>query len=112
MKLFGRDPALWVSAIGALLGVLAATQNPWVDPGQAAAIVLLLSSVVAAALTRPVAPALFTGVVAAGVALLAEYQLDVSPSLTAAIGGAVLTVLALVGVRPQVAPVESPVSDA
>jgi len=106
-KIFGREPALVIGAIGSLLTVLAALNVPGIDAGAAAAITAAVSALVIAFTTRPVAPALFTGVVAAGAALIAEYGYNVSDGTVAAISGAVLAGFALFGVRPQVAPQET-----
>lgn len=104
MKIFGREPALVIGAIGSLLTVLAALNMPGIDAGAAAAITAFLASAIIAVTTRPVAPALFTGVVAAGAALIAEYGYNVSDGAVAAISGAVLAGFALFGIRPQVSP--------
>lgn len=104
MKIFGREPALVIGAVGALLTVLAALNLPGVTAGAAAAITALIAAAVTAWTTRPVAPALFTGVIAAGAVLLAEYGYHVPDGTVAAIGGAVVAGFALFGIRPQVVP--------
>lgn len=104
MKIFGREPALIVGAVGSLLTVLAALNVPGIDAGAAAAITAFFSALIIAMCTRPWAPALFTGVVAAGAALIAEYGYNVSDGAVAAISGAVLAGFALFGIRPQVTP--------
>ncbi|MGJ3228931.1 hypothetical protein ACQEUV_26780 [Micromonospora aurantiaca (nom. illeg.)] len=104
MKIFGREPALIVGAIGSVLTVLAALKTPGIDAGAAAAITAFLSAVIIALTTRPWAPALFTGVIAAGAALVAEYGLAVPDGVTGAISASVLALFALLGVRPQVDP--------
>ena len=63
---------------GALATWLVSLGLDWLNAGQATAIVTFLSAVVIAATTRPVGPALFVGAVAAGAALFAEYNLNVS----------------------------------
>ncbi|MDR7278946.1 hypothetical protein [Catenuloplanes atrovinosus] len=110
MKIFGREPALVIGAIGSLLTVLAALGTPGIDAGAAAAITSLAAAVIMAITTRPVAPALFTGAVAAGAALLAEYGFAVSEGTVGAISGAVIAAFALFGVRPQVEPAGEGVS--
>lgn len=105
MKIFGREPALWIGAAGALLTVLAGLNLPGLNAGQASALTALIAGVLMAATTRPVAPALFTGVLAAGVAVAAEYGFSVSDGTVAALSGAVLAVFALV-TRGQVSPAE------
>lgn len=105
MKIFGREPALVIGAIGSLLTVLAAFNMPGLTPGAAAAITAAVTAVIIAVTTRPVAPALFTAAVAAGAALIAEYGYHLSDGTVAAISGAVLAGCALLGIRPQVVPV-------
>lgn len=108
MRILGREPALVIGAIGSLLTVAAALNIPGISAGAAAALTALVSAAVIAFTTRPVAPALYTGAVAAGVAVLAEYGFNVSDSVVAALSGAVLAGFALFGVRPQVTPVADP----
>ena len=104
MKLiWGREPTLVLAAVGAVLTVLAALNVPHVDAGAAAAITAFVTTSVMAWATRPRAPVLFTGIVTAGAALLAEYGLDLPPTTVAAISAAVLTLLALIS-REQVKP--------
>lgn len=104
MKIFGREPALIVGALGSILTVFAALNVPGLSTGAVAAITTFLSAVLIAVSTRPVAPALYTGAVAAAVALLAEYGLTVPDGVVAALPAAVLAGFALFGVRPQVEP--------
>lgn len=104
MKIFGREPALIVGALGSILTVFAALNLPGLSTGAAAAITAFVSAVLIAVTTRPVAPALYTGVIAAGVALLAEYGFTVPDGVVAALPAAVLAAFALFGVRPQVEP--------
>lgn len=108
MKIFGREPALIISAIGSLVTLLVALNLPGLTAGAGAAITSLATAVVIAITTRPVAPALFTGVVAAGAALLAEYQFAVSDQVVAAVSSMVLVGFALFGIRPQVTPSADP----
>lgn len=108
MKLLGREPALIISAIGSFVTVLAALNIPGVTAGAAAAITAFVSAIIIAITTRPWAPALFTGVVAAGASLFAEYGLHVSDGVVAAIGGLILAGFALFGIRPQVTPAAAP----
>ena len=101
--IWGREPALFLAVAGTLLTVLAALNLPWLTAGQAAALTAFVSAVVMAWATRPAAPALFTGVVAALAAMLVEYGLDVSDEVVAAVTGLVLAVFALI-TRGQVSP--------
>lgn len=108
MKIFGREPALIISAIGAVVTLLVTLNLPDLDAGAGAAITTFLTAVVIAFTTRPVAPALFTAVISAGAALFAEYGLHVSDAAVAAISGLVLVGFSLAGVRPQVTPTADP----
>lgn len=105
MKIFGREPALIVSTISAVLSLIV-TFNVGLSGEQAGATVAIISALfgaVAAAATRPIAPAAFTAVVAAGAALLAAYGLNVSAEMVGATNAVVLAVLALL-TRGQVSP--------
>lgn len=107
MKIFGREPALVIGAIGALLTFLAGLNLPGLDAGAASGITALITAVVMAATTRPVAPALFTGILAAAVAVAAEYGLNVPDSTVAAASAVVVAVFALIA-RGQVTPAADP----
>lgn len=109
MRIFGREPALIIGAVGSVLTVLAALNLPWLSAGAAAAITALATAGITAWATRPVAPALYVGVVTAGAALVAEYGFHVSDGVIAALSGAVVAGFALFGVRPQVTPAADPV---
>lgn len=107
MKIFGREPAVVVAAIGAFLTFAAAVGIPGLDAGAAAALAALVSAGVIAATTRPIAPALFTGVVTAGVAVLAEYGMHVSDEVVGSASALVLALFALL-TRAQVTPKADP----
>jgi hypothetical protein len=108
MKIFGREPALVISAIGAVVTLLVSLNLDWLSAGAGAAVITFLTAVVIAFTTRPIAPALFTAVVAAGAALFAEYGLHVSDAVVAAVSGVVLVGFSLFGIRPQVTPNADP----
>lgn len=105
MKVLGREPQLVINSVSALLSLLVTFQFGMTTE-QAGAIVAVISGVfaaVAAAITRPIAPGAFTGLVAAAAALLAAYGLEVSPEAIGAVNGLVLATLALL-TRGQVSP--------
>lgn len=105
MKLLGREPQLVINAVSAALSLLVTFQFGMTGE-QAGAIVAVISGVfaaVAAAVTRPIAPGAFTGLVAAAAALIAAYGIEVTPETVGAVNGLVLTVLALLS-RGQVTP--------
>lgn len=110
MKIFGREPALWVAAIYAVLMTLATFHIPGVDGTMA----LLVQGVLLAAATawtayqvRPVAPAVFAGVVVELAALLAHFGLDLTETQVGSVQAA-LAVLVSLMVRGQVTPVADP----
>jgi hypothetical protein len=108
--LLGREPALWIALVGAVLTTLAGLGLPGLNPGQASALVAFLTAVLMAVTTRPVAPAVFTGLVSAAVALFLEYGVTVPEGVTAGLTAITLAALALFGVRPQVTPAPTVVS--
>lgn len=109
MRLLGREPALWLSLLGAVLAILVSMNLSFLNAGQAAAIVAAVTAVLMAVTTRPVAPALFTGVLSAGVALMAEYGLHLSDATVGGLTALVLSVFALVS-RGQISPQETAVT--
>jgi hypothetical protein len=108
IKIFGREPALWLALIGALVTWLVSLGLDWLNAGQATAIVTAISAVLIALTTRPIAPALFVGAVAAGAALFAEYNLAVSDAFVTGLGAIILAGFALFGIRPQATPAADP----
>ncbi|MEU4777457.1 hypothetical protein [Micromonospora sp. NPDC023633] len=110
MKIFGREPTLYIQALSALLGVFVTFGLPGLSATQAAAIVAVLSALLAAvnaAMVRPVAPAAFAGLVTALAVLVAAYGMDVSQETVGAVQVAVVGVLALL-TRTQVTPAADP----
>lgn len=101
---FSREPAVWLGAIGTVLTALAALNLPFLNAGEAAAIVSFLTAASVAAFTRPIGPAVFVAVVAPLAALFAEYGLHWSDAAIGGVTALILAAFALVGVRPQVSP--------
>lgn len=99
-----REPTLIIGFIAAVVAALVALNLDWLTPGAGTAIVALVGGAITAATTRPVAPGLFAGLVAAGGALLAEYGLHLSEELLASLAFLVVSGFALFGVRNQVTP--------
>lgn len=77
---------------------------PGLTAGAGAAIVALVSAGVIAWSTRPVAPALFAGIITAAAALFGEYGLHLSDAVVAGLSAVLLAGFALFGIRPQVTP--------
>ncbi|MCR8574662.1 hypothetical protein [Streptomyces sp. Isolate_219] len=106
MKIFNREPALWLNSLSALLGLLV-TFNVGLTEVQAGWLVAGVSAIlgaVAAALTRPIAVQAFTAVVATVASAVAAFGYEVQPTTTAAINGVVLAILMFI-TRGQVSPV-------
>ena len=108
VTIFGRDPALWIAFIGAAVTWGVSLKLGWLNAGQATAITTFISALLIAATTRPWAPPLFTGAVAAGAAMFAEYNLAVSDAFVTGLGMIILAGAALLGIRPQVTPNNDP----
>lgn len=106
MKLFGREPALIIGAFGALVTLLVSLNIPGLSAGQGAALTSFVTAGAIALTTRPVAPALFTAIVAPAAALFAEYGMHVADSVVVAITSVILAMFSIFGVRPQVSPAE------
>lgn len=110
MRIFGREPTLWINTIAALLGIVVTFGWDGLSATQAAAIVAVLQgllSAVNAVLVRPVAPAAFTGLVTAVAVLGAAYGLNASQEQVGAVQFAVLALLVLM-TRNQVTPASDP----
>lgn len=99
-----REPTVIIGFIAAVVAALVAMNLDWLTPGAGVAIVALIGGAITAATTRPVAPGLFAGLIAAGGALLAEYNLHLSDELLASLAFLVVAGFALFGVRSQVTP--------
>lgn len=108
MKIFGREPALIIGFIGAIVTALAALNLPGLNAGQAAAITGAVTAAIIAATTRPVGPALFVAAFTAVAALFAEYGLHWSDSVIAGVSGIIVAGFSLFGIRPQVTPKDDP----
>jgi hypothetical protein len=85
IRIFGREPALVMGAIGAVLAWIATLGFEWMNAGQSTALITFLSALVIAATTRPWSEEAVTG-----------------------LGTIVLAVCALFGIRSQVTPAADP----
>lgn len=104
IKIFGREPALWLGLIGAVVTWAAGFGLDWLSTGQAVAIVGAITGVVIAVTTRPVAPGLYVAAVSVVAAMFSEYGLHWSEAAVTGLGGIILAGFALFGIRPQVTP--------
>jgi hypothetical protein len=108
IRIFGREPALWISFIGAVITWAVSLGFDWLNPGQATAIVTFVTAGIVAVTTRPIGPALFVGVMSAGAAVFAQYGLNWSDAAVTGLGTIILMGFALLGVRDQATPVADP----
>ncbi len=105
MKLFGREPALWIAALTALLGLFV-TFPLGMTGDQATAIVAsvtALGGVMTAWQTRPWAPGLFNGLITSLAVLGAGYGLNFTAEQVGLTQAAVMTLFALIA-RGQISP--------
>lgn len=105
MKIFGREPALFLNSLSAILG-LVVTFNVGLTENQAGWVVAGVSAIlgaIAAALTRPIAVQAFTTLVATVASAVAAFGYNVDPTTTAAVNGLVLAVIMFI-TRGQVSP--------
>lgn len=110
-KIFGREPALWIGAIGSVLMILVNFGVDFLTAGAVSAIVAVLTAIAMAVTTEPKSPALFTGIWTAVVALFMEYGLEFGDEVVSSVSAAIIAVFALIS-REQIAPKETRVSAA
>lgn len=106
-KIFGREPALWIGTISAVLSLLVGFGISGLNDLLVAALVAFLNAAAAAWIawhTTPVLPTVFTGLVGAAAVLAGALGFDLTQhqvSLTAATAAAIVAVIA----RAQITPV-------
>lgn len=112
MRIFGREPTLWLAGIYAVLTVLGTTGLAHFSGTQAnltnAAIAAIVGAVNAYAV-RPISPVSFTYALAALVQLAAAYGILIPEATLTAINGLVVPALALLS-RGQVSPADTAIS--
>jgi hypothetical protein len=109
-ELFGREPALWIAVVQAALMLAFTLGVPGIDGALAAAVSLVLtlaSGVWTALAVRPIAPAVFTGLIIALVQLFSRWGLDLSEVQVSSITAFVALVVTLVA-RGQITPDADP----
>lgn len=111
---FGREPALVIQSIGAVLSMLVAFSVPGLNDRLVALILAVISAGAgtwAAVHVRPIGPAAFTGFVGAAAALAGEFGLHATQQQLGLITAAAVMV-ATVWARGQITPTHSPVETA
>lgn len=109
-KFVGREPALWIGALSAVLAVLVGFGLPGLNDGVIAALTAFLTAAAAvwtAFHVTPVAPTVFTGVVTSGAVLLAAFGFDLSQQQVSLVAGAAAVVMTLIA-RGQITPAKDP----
>jgi uncharacterized membrane protein required for colicin V production len=106
-KWFGREPALVIQGLGAVLSTLVVFGLPGLNDGLVAAITAVLTAGAAAWTAwhvQPVAPSVFGGFIGAGATLLASLGFHLTQQQTGAVTLAVAALVAIL-TRPQQTPV-------
>lgn len=114
MKIFGREPALFIGALVAVVMVIGNLGFAKFTGDNAAALVVVVNAIAALATawtTRPISLALFTGVFTSVLALGATYGINLPGEVVISINAALYPVLAFL-LRDQVSPQETVVSRA
>ena len=114
MKLFDREPTLWLAALSSLIIVVGTFGLDLLNGQQAALLVVAINAVfgaINAYAVRPISPVAFTYAIGALVALVAAYGINLPIETVAAINAAVVPVLALLS-RGQVSPEDTAISNA
>lgn len=110
---FGREPALWINVIAAVLSMLVTFQMSWLSDSQATLIVAALTAaagLITAIKTRPWSVSLFTGFISSAAVLLAGYGLDIGQERVGYVQLIAATILTLIA-RGQISPAADPVPD-
>lgn len=106
VRIFGREPALWVGTISTALSLGTAVGVPGLSQYQVAALVVALNAIafgVTAWQVRPVAPALFTNVIGALFAVGVAYGFSVTSETVGGVNALAIAVLSLI-MRGHVSP--------
>jgi len=114
MKLFGREPTLWIAVISSGIVLLGTVGFSWISGEQAALVVAAINAIAGAVnayTVRPISPVAFTYAVGAIVALLTSYGLNFTDPQVGAVNALTITILALLS-RGQVSPEETVLTSA
>ena len=112
MKLFDREPTLWIAFINSVIVILGTVGLKAINQEQAGAFVVVVNAIFAAVnafAVRPISPVTFTYAIGSLVALAGSYGLQFPPETIAAINTAVVPILALLS-RGQVTPANTAIS--
>ena len=113
MKIFGREPTLWLAALSSFIVIVGTFGLDLLNGQQAALLVVAINAVFAAInayAVRPISPVAFTYAIGALVSLGALYGIVIPDATLAAVNGLVVPLLALLA-RGQVSPVTTPVTE-
>lgn len=108
VKIFGREPALWIAFLSAVVMWAVSLGLDWLNAGQATALVAVIAAILMAITTRPVGPGVFVSALSAVAALFGEYQLHWSDAAVTGLGAIIMAGFALYGIRSQVTPAADP----
>ena len=106
VRIFGREPALWVGFLTSALSVAGVVGLDHLSPWQAAAVaggINAVGAIVTAWQVRPIPPAIYTNAVAAAVAIATAYGHAATPEAVLGFNAVVLAGLSLL-TRGQVSP--------
>lgn len=109
-KWFGREPALWLQTIGALLAVGVGFAIPGLNDAMAAAIMGVLTAafgVWTAFSVRPVAPTLWTSLIIAGAGFASQLGFDLPQERVGLLVAGATAVMTLI-LRAQITPAHDP----
>lgn len=109
MKIFGREPTLYISVISSLILLVGTYGFGWLNASQATFIVVAVNAVAAAInayTVRPISPTTFTYAVGSIIAVATSYGLNFTPEQIVAVNATVVPVLALLS-RGQVSPADT-----
>lgn len=112
MKIFGRDPAIWLAVINAGIGLVVALHWLGLTTMQGGALVTVVSAILGLATAfyvKPFAPTAATYLVGVVFEALSTFQYHVSAQAVASINLLILAMVAAI-VRPQSTPAADPVA--
>lgn len=114
MKIFGREPTLWLSLIYALITLVGTVGLRGLSGEQSGLWIAAISAAflaINAYAVRPISPVAFTYAIAAVIALIGSYGYHLPDATVAAINAGVVPILALLS-RDQVSPKPTAISKA